>query len=136
MFHLVFLRCIHVSIYWESYDKWDCRVGVVDWKGKAERRWVREADDEWAEITRSSRREKKCKMITRMLQVQLAELQEQNALKVQQLMEIQKQKVSTLEEVSQLENKFAASVSFFIFVLYFLIFTNVFTDSYVIFIYI
>ena len=34
--------------------------------------------------------EKKQKMIIRMLQVQLAELQEQNALKEQQLMEIQK----------------------------------------------
>ena len=56
--------------------------------------------------------EKKHKMITRILQVQLAELQEQNTLKEQQLMEIQKWKVSTLEEVSQLENKFAASVSF------------------------
>ena len=56
--------------------------------------------------------EKKHKMITRMLQVQLAELQEQNALKEQQLMDIQKQKVFPLEEVSQLENKFAASLSF------------------------
>ena len=34
--------------------------------------------------------EKKHKVISRMLQVQLAELQEQNALKEQQLMEIQK----------------------------------------------
>ena len=33
-------------------------------------------------------------------------------IKKQQLMEIQKQKSSTLEEVSQLEDKFAASVSF------------------------
>ena len=57
--------------------------------------------------------EKKCKMITGTLQVQLAEMQEQNALKEQQLMDIQKQKVSTLEEVSQLENTFAASVSFY-----------------------
>ena len=57
-------------------------------------------------------KEKKHKMITRMLQVQLVELQEKIALKEKELMEIQKQKVSTLEEVSQLENKFAASVSF------------------------
>ena len=56
--------------------------------------------------------EKNHKMITRMLQVQLTELQEQNALKEQQFMEIQKWKVSTLKELSQLENKFAASVSF------------------------
>ena len=56
--------------------------------------------------------EKKHKMLTRMLQLQLAELQEQNALKEQQMMEIKKQEVSTLEEVSQLEDKFAASVHF------------------------
>ena len=56
--------------------------------------------------------EQKCKIITKMLWVLLAELQEKNALKEKQLIEIQKQKVSTLEDVSQLENKFAASVSF------------------------
>ena len=56
--------------------------------------------------------EQKHKIITNMLWVQLAELQEKNALKEKQLIEIQKWKVSTLEEVSQLENKFAASVSF------------------------
>ena len=56
--------------------------------------------------------EKKHKMITRMLQEQLVELQEKNALKEKELMEIQKWKVSTLVEDSQLENKFAASVSF------------------------
>ena len=47
-----------------------------------------------------------------MLQQQLAELQGQNILKEQQLIEILKWKVSTLEEVSELEEKFAASVSF------------------------
>ena len=47
-----------------------------------------------------------------MLQQQLAELQEQNMQKEEQLMEIQKWKVCTLEEASELEEKFAASVSF------------------------
>ena len=56
--------------------------------------------------------DKKWKIITRMLQQQLAELQEQNMLKEQQLMEIQKWKVYTLEEVSELEEKCAASVHF------------------------
>ena len=56
--------------------------------------------------------DKKQKIITRMLQQQLTELQEQNMWKEQQLMDIQKEKVCTLEEVSELEEKFAASVSF------------------------
>ena len=56
--------------------------------------------------------DKKQKIIRRMLQQQLAEFQEQNMLNEQQLMEIQKWKVCTLEEVSELEEKFAASVSF------------------------
>ena len=56
--------------------------------------------------------DQKWKINRRMLQQQLAELQEQNMLKEDQLMEIQKWKVCTLEEVSELEEKFAASGSF------------------------
>ena len=47
-----------------------------------------------------------------MLEQQLAELQEENMHKEEELMEIQKWKVCTLEEVYELEEKFAASVSF------------------------
>ena len=72
--------------------------------------------------------DKKWKIIRKMLQQQLVELQEQNMIKEQQLIEIQKRKICTLEEVSELEEKFAASVSFFMFILYFLTFTSVFTD--------
>ena len=77
--------------------------------------------------------DKKWKIIRKMLQQQLAKLQEQNMIKEQQLIEIQKRKVCTLEEVFELEEKFAASGSF---ILYFLIFTGVFTYSYAIFIYV
>ena len=56
--------------------------------------------------------DKKQKIIRKMLQQQFVELQEQNMIKEQQLIEIQKRKVCTLEEVSELEEKFAASVSF------------------------
>ena len=56
--------------------------------------------------------DKKQKIIRKMLQWQLAELQEQNMLKEQQLIEIQKQKVCTLQEVSELEEKFAVCISF------------------------
>ena len=79
--------------------------------------------------------DQKQKIIRRILEQQLAELQEENMHEEEQLMEIQKRKFCTLEEVYELEEKFAASV-FFIFILYVLIFTTVFTDSYVIFIYI
>ena len=56
--------------------------------------------------------DQKQKIIRRMLEQQLAVLQEENMQKEEQLMEIQKWIVCTLEEVSELEEKFAASVSF------------------------
>ena len=65
-----------------------------------EQRLLEEAEDQ------------KQKIIRRMLEQQLAELQEDNMQKEEQLMEIEKQKVCTLEEVCELEEKFAASVSF------------------------
>ena len=80
--------------------------------------------------------EEKHKIITKMLPVQLAELKEKNALKEKELIEIQKWKVSTLEEVSQMENKFGASVSFsFLYYIFWYILV-IFTDRYVIYIYI
>ena len=54
----------------------------------------------------------KQKIIRKMLEQQLAGLQEENMHKKEQLMDIQKQKVCTPEEVYELEEKFAASVSF------------------------
>ena len=54
----------------------------------------------------------KCKIMREMLQQELAALQEQNMRKEQELIEIQKRKICTLEEVSELVEKFAASVSF------------------------
>ena len=79
--------------------------------------------------------DQKEKIIRRILEEQLAELQEENMCKEEELVEIQRWKVCTLEEVHELEEKFAASVKFFIFILYLVIFTTLFTDSYVIFIY-
>ena len=77
--------------------------------------------------------DKKCKIITRMLQLQLAELQEQNMLKEQQLMEIQKMKSLYFGGSIWVGGEICSKCKFFIFVLYFLIFTSVFTDSYVIY---
>ena len=48
----------------------------------------------------------------KILWAQLAELKEKNALKEREMMDIEKWKASTLEEVSQVKNTFAASVSF------------------------
>ena len=47
-----------------------------------------------------------------ILQQELVALQEQNMRKEQELIDIQKRTICTLEEVSELEEKFAASVSF------------------------
>ena len=96
--------------------------------------WDKQMTNEWRLLEEAE--DKKQKMIRKMLQWQLAELQEQNMLREQQLIEIQKQKVCTLEEVSELGGEICSKCKFFIFILYFLIFTSVFTDSYVIFIYI
>ena len=54
----------------------------------------------------------KHKMMIQLLQAELTELQEKNAQKEKELMEIEKHKVSTLKEVSEMEDRFAASVSF------------------------
>ena len=66
--------------------------------------------NEWSLLQEAE--DQKQKIIRRMLEEQLAELQEENMHKEEELMEIQKQKVCTLEEVHELEEKFAASVSF------------------------
>ena len=73
-----------------------------EWDKKMTKKWrlLEEAED------------KKWNIIREMLQQELTELQEQNMIKEQQPIEIQKRKICTLEEVSELEKKFAASVSF------------------------
>ena len=97
------------------------RGDELEGKMTNERRLPEEAED------------KKMTIIRKMLQQQLEELKEQNMMKEQKLIEIQKRNVCMLEEVYELEEKFAAS-KVFTFILYFLIFTSVFTYSYVIFI--
>ena len=52
--------------------------------------------------------EHKCKIMIVILQAELTELQQENKQKEKELMEIEKHKASTLEEVSHLENRFAA----------------------------
>ena len=56
--------------------------------------------------------EHKHKIMIEILQAELTELQQKNEQKEKELMEIEKHKASTLEEVSHLENRFAASVGF------------------------
>ena len=56
--------------------------------------------------------DKKLTIMRKMLQQQLEELKEQNMMKEWKLIEIQKRKACMLEEVHELEEKFAASVNF------------------------
>ena len=56
--------------------------------------------------------DKKQKIMREILQEELAALQEQNMRKEQELIDIQKRKICTLEEVSELKERFPASVSF------------------------
>ena len=59
------------------------RGGELDEKMANEQRLLEEAED------------KKCKIIREMLQQELVELQEQNMIKEQELIEIQKRKICT-----------------------------------------
>ena len=56
--------------------------------------------------------EQKKKLMIALLKEELRDLQKKNEEKGKELVEIEKHKVSTLEEVTHLENRFAVSVTF------------------------
>ena len=66
--------------------------------------------------------EQKKKIMIEMLKAELIDLQQKNEQKEKELMEIEKCKASTLGEVSDLENRFAARVSFSFFMIYFYVY--------------
>ena len=81
---------------------------------KNESRLLEEAEDQKRTIMR------------KMLQDQLEQLKEKNMRKDQKLIEIKKWKASSLEEVHELHEKFAASVSF----LFYFVFSDIFSEIY------
>ena len=89
-----------------------------------ERRLLAEAED------------KKHKIMQEILEKDLAALKEENMRKEEELREIEKRKISTLDEILELEKKLVQSVSFYFYIVFFYIFTSVYIHRDVIFIYI
>ena len=72
----------------------------LDKEMSSERKLLEEAEDQ------------KKRLMIQILQEELRELKKRNEDKGKEFMEIKKQKISTLEEVANLESRFAESVSF------------------------
>ena len=72
-----------------------------------ERRLLAEAED------------KKHKIMQEILQKELAALKEENMRNEEELREIEKRKISTLDEILELEKKLVQSVSFYFYIVFF-----------------
>ena len=62
--------------------------------------------------------DEKCKIMQEILHKELAALKDQNMRKEEELREIEKRKICTLDEISELEEKLVQSVSFYFYIVF------------------